>query len=371
MLNGAPGYINLLDALNSWQLVKELKQVLHLPAATSFKHVSPAGAAIGHPLNAALKEVYGVEDLDLSPLASAYARARGADRLSSYGDWVALSDVVDFSTAQLLSREVSDGIIAPGYEPGALELLRKKKQGNYVVLQINPAYSPGEMETREVFGVTLEQKRNTLLPREELLKTIPTTNRHLPEHARQDMIVALITLKYTQSNLSFVGYLGAFLPVNGGVCRAEKQSQPYLTQKDSSRSSCGVSSSLISLVLVGKKATANFVTITWRVPIGRRSSHHLLPYKMAQDEKKPRSRHCSVPLPLTGQKHHVSVWPGKCGVAHIPRGHHSCLTHHVPISRHLSLLKTRAARDQQHFLGDISLVERGSVSLGSAYPAPS
>jgi phosphoribosylaminoimidazolecarboxamide formyltransferase / IMP cyclohydrolase len=200
ILSGAPGYINLLDAFNSWQLVKELQQQLHLPAAASFKHVSPAGAAIGLPLTEELRKAYAVEDVELSPLATAYARARGTDRLCSFGDWAALSDRVDVSTARLLSREVSDGVIAPGYEPEALELLSKKKQGTYIVLQIDPAYAPAEMEMREVFGMTFEQKRNMLIPGDELLTTIPTVNRRLPEHARQDMIVALITLKYTQSN---------------------------------------------------------------------------------------------------------------------------------------------------------------------------
>lgn len=200
VLNGAPGYINLLDAFNSWQLVKELRQQLHLPAAASFKHVSPAGAAVSLPLTEILKKAYAVEDMELSPLAVAYARARGTDRLCSFGDWVALSDRVDVSTARLLSREVSDGVIAPGYEPEALEVLHKKKRGSYVILQIDPAYEPAEMETREVFGMQLEQKRNTLIPGEELLTTIPTVNKGLPEKARQDMVVALITLKYTQSN---------------------------------------------------------------------------------------------------------------------------------------------------------------------------
>jgi phosphoribosylaminoimidazolecarboxamide formyltransferase / IMP cyclohydrolase len=200
VLNGVPGYINLLDAFNSWQLVKELRQQLHLPAAASFKHVSPAGAAIGLPLTEELRKAYAVEDVELSPLATAYARARGTDRLCSFGDWAALSDKVDVPTARFLSREVSDGVIAPGYELEALEFLRKKKQGTYVVLQIDPAYEPADMETREVFGVTFEQKRNTLVPGNELLTTIPTVNRHAPENTRQDMIVALITLKYTQSN---------------------------------------------------------------------------------------------------------------------------------------------------------------------------
>ncbi|HZR43382.1 MAG TPA: phosphoribosylaminoimidazolecarboxamide formyltransferase [Ktedonobacteraceae bacterium] len=200
VLNGAPGYINLLDALNSWQLVRELKQVLHLPAAASFKHVSPAGAAVGLPLNDTLKRAYAVEDLELSPLANAYARARGADRLASFGDWVALSDVVDVATARLLHREVSDGVIAPGYEPEALELLRKKQKGRYVVLEIDPDYEPEKMETRDVFGVTLEQKRNTLVASEKMFEHIPTDRRTLPEAAKRDLLVSQVTLKYTQSN---------------------------------------------------------------------------------------------------------------------------------------------------------------------------
>jgi len=216
VLNGTPRYINLLDALNSWQLVKELKQVLHLPAATSFKHVSPAGAAVGHPLSSTLREAYGVEDLDLSPLASAYARARGADRLSSYGDWVALSDVVDLSTAQLLSREISDGIIAPGYEPEALTLLRQKRKGAYVILQIDPTYEPEEMERREIFGITLEQKRNTILPGVHLLEHIPTRNRTFPETAQRDALVALVTLKYTQSNAIALTYDGQCIGIGAG-----------------------------------------------------------------------------------------------------------------------------------------------------------
>ena len=185
VLNGIPGYINLLDAFNSWQLVKELRQQLHLPAAASFKHVSPAGVAIGLPLHEELRKAYAVEEVELSPLATAYARARGTDRLCSFGDWAALSDKVDVPTARLLSREVSDGVIAPGYEPEALELLRKKKQGTYVVLQIDPAYEPADMETREVFGMTFEQKRNTLVPGDELFTPIPTVNRRVPKtHAR-------------------------------------------------------------------------------------------------------------------------------------------------------------------------------------------
>ncbi|GCF08575.1 5-aminoimidazole-4-carboxamide ribonucleotide transformylase [Dictyobacter arantiisoli] len=200
VLNGAPGYINLLDALNSWQLVKELKTVLNLPAAASFKHVSPAGAAVGLPLSDELKKSYGVEKLERSPLATAYARARGADRLSSFGDWAALSDIVDVPTAKILSREVSDGVIAPGYEPEALEILRNKQKGRYIVLQIDPTYEPGEFEQREVFGVTFEQKRNTALASTDWFKEIPTANKDLTPEARRDLLISLITLKYTQSN---------------------------------------------------------------------------------------------------------------------------------------------------------------------------
>jgi phosphoribosylaminoimidazolecarboxamide formyltransferase/IMP cyclohydrolase len=200
VLNGAPGYINLLDAMNAWQLVKELKSVLHLPAAASFKHVSPAGAALGLPLSETLRQACGVEDLELSPLASAYARARGADRLCSFGDLAALSDVVDLATAKILSREVSDGVIAPGYEPEALALLKKKRQGSYLVIEIDPAYEPEETETREVFGVSFEQKRNIVVPDYTLLGNIQTRQTELSEAAKRDMLVAYITLKYTQSN---------------------------------------------------------------------------------------------------------------------------------------------------------------------------
>lgn len=200
VLNGAPGYINLLDALNAWQLVRELRLALNLPAAASFKHVSPAGTGVAVPLNDVLRQVYEVEDLELSPLATAYARARGSDRLCSFGDFAALSDRVDVPTARILSREVSDGVIAPGYDPAALELLRKKKQGAYLIVQIDPDFEPPEMERREVFGVTFEQKRNTLLPDASLLTNIPTAMQELSEAARRDLVVALITLKYTQSN---------------------------------------------------------------------------------------------------------------------------------------------------------------------------
>ena len=216
VLSGAPGYINLLDALNAWQLVRELKQATGYPAAASFKHVSPAGAALGYPLNDTLRQSYGVEDLELSPLATAYARARGADRLCSFGDFAALSDVVDVATARLLSREVSDGIIAPGYEAGALELLRKKKQGKYVVLQIDPAYVSPEMEQRDVFGVTFEQKRNTLVPDASMFEQIPTARKTLTDNVQRDLLVALITLKYTQSNSICFIYDGQTIGIGAG-----------------------------------------------------------------------------------------------------------------------------------------------------------
>ena len=200
VLNGAPGYINLLDALNSWQLVRELRQVLGMPAAASFKHVSPAGAAVGLPLSDALRQAYFTGQADLSPLAAAYARARGADRVCSYGDWVALSDTVDVPTARLLRREVSDGVIAPAYEPAALDLLRAKRGGRYTVLQINPAFEPPELETRQVFGITFEQRRNAVVPSYELLGNVVTARQNIAEAARRDMLVGLIAIKYTQSN---------------------------------------------------------------------------------------------------------------------------------------------------------------------------
>ena len=200
VLNGNPGYINFLDAFNSWQLVRELRRATGLPAAASFKHVSPAGAAVGLPLTDTLKKIYSVEGLDLSPLASAYARARGADRMSSFGDFVALSDVCDKSTALVLQHEVSDGVIAPGYEPEALEILSAKKKGRYNVIQIDPAYEPEELETKQVFGITFEQKRNNDHITEDLLQNRPTKNKEIPEAARRNLLIAMITLKYTQSN---------------------------------------------------------------------------------------------------------------------------------------------------------------------------
>ncbi len=216
VLNGAPGYINLLDALNSWQLVRELRQTLDTPAAASFKHLSPAGAAVAVPLYDDLKKAYFVEDLDLSPLAVAYARARGADRLSSYGDWAALSDTVDVSTASLLRREVSDGVIAPGFEPGALDVLKQKKGGAYPVLQINPDYNPLEVERREVFGLTLEQQYNDLVTGPEILKNIVTHNQEIPPDKARDMLLATITLKFTQSNSICFALQGQAIGVGAG-----------------------------------------------------------------------------------------------------------------------------------------------------------
>lgn len=200
VLNGKPGYINFLDAFNSWQLVKELKAALGLPAAASFKHVSPAGAAVGLPLSDTLKKIYWVEDLELSPLACAYARARGADRMSSFGDWIALSDVCDVPTAKLITREVSDGIIAPGYEPEALEILKGKRKGGYNVVQIDADYIPAPVEHKDVFGITFEQGRNELKIDESSLENLVTENKALSDDAKRDLVIALITLKYTQSN---------------------------------------------------------------------------------------------------------------------------------------------------------------------------
>lgn len=200
VLNGKPGYINFLDALNSWQLVSELKAATGLPAAASFKHVSPAGAAVGLPLSDTLKKIYFTGDGALSPLACAYARARGADRMSSYGDWAALSDICDADTAHLLAREVSDGVIAPGYTDEALTILKGKRKGGYNVVQIDPNYRPAPVEHKDVFGITFEQGRNDLPITEALLENIVTDCRQMPEKARRDLLISLITLKYTQSN---------------------------------------------------------------------------------------------------------------------------------------------------------------------------
>lgn len=200
VLSGKPGYINLLDALNGWQLVKELKEATGLPAATSFKHVSPAGAAVGLPLSDTLKKIYFVDDAELTPLANAYARARGADRMSSFGDFIALSDECDKATALLIKKEVSDGVIAPGYSDEALEILKSKKKGNYNIIKIDENYKPAEIERKQVFGVTFEQGRNELKINDELLSNVVTENKNLTDDEKRDLKIALITLKYTQSN---------------------------------------------------------------------------------------------------------------------------------------------------------------------------
>ncbi len=200
ILNGRPGYITFLDAFNSYQLVKELKEAIGLAAATSFKHVSPAGAAVGRPLSDVLKKIYWVEDEELSPLACAYARARGADRMSSFGDFIALSDICDASTAKLIKREVSDGVIAPGYTEEALSILKQKKNGNYNIIAIDPNYVPEPIERKQVFGISFEQGRNDLSINADLLKDVVTQNKNIPQSAKEDLVISLIILKYTQSN---------------------------------------------------------------------------------------------------------------------------------------------------------------------------
>ena len=219
ILNGRPGYINFLDALNSWQLVKEIKEALDMPCATSFKHVSPTSAAVGVKLPENLKKACFVDDiegLDDSPLACAYARARGTDRMSSFGDWIALSDVCDVTTAQIIKREVSDGVIAPGYEPEALEILKGKKKGAYNIVQIDPSYVPAEAEHKQVFGITFEQGRNNFKIDEALLENLVTENKELPDTAKRDLIIALITLKYTQSNSVCFAVDGQAIGVGAG-----------------------------------------------------------------------------------------------------------------------------------------------------------
>ena len=201
VLSGRPGYINFLDAFNGWQLVRELKRATGLPAAASFKHVSPAGAAVGLPLSDVLRRIYFIApDAELSPLACAYARARGADRMSSFGDWISLSDVCDVSTAKLIKPEVSDGVIAPGYEPEALEILKSKRKGNYNIVEIDPAYEPRKLEQKDVFGITFEQERNELVIGDDFFANVVTENKDLPGFARRDLAIAMIALKYTQSN---------------------------------------------------------------------------------------------------------------------------------------------------------------------------
>ena len=216
VLNGRPGFINFLDAFNSWQLVKELKEATGLPAAASFKHVSPAGAAVALPLSDTLKKIYFVDDLELSDMACAYARARGADRMSSYGDWVALSDTCDKQTAALLAREVSDGIIAPDYTPEALEILKTKRKGSYNVVKIDPAYTPAPIEHKDVFGITFEQGRNEVKIDEAMLRNLVTDNTDLPESAKRDLLIALIALKYTQSNSVCYAKDGQVIGVGAG-----------------------------------------------------------------------------------------------------------------------------------------------------------
>ena len=219
ILGGRPGFINFLDALNSWQLVKELKEALKLPAAASFKHVSPTSAAVGLPLSSKLKKacfVDDIEDLESSPLACAYARARGTDRLCSFGDWVALSDVCDKKTAELIKREVSDGVIAPGYTDEALEILKSKRKGTYNIVEIDPSYVPDPIEHKQVFGITFEQGRNNFKIDEKLLENIVTENKLLPESAKRDLIISLITLKYTQSNSVCFAFDGQAIGVGAG-----------------------------------------------------------------------------------------------------------------------------------------------------------
>jgi phosphoribosylaminoimidazolecarboxamide formyltransferase/IMP cyclohydrolase len=230
ILNGTPGYINFLDALNSWQLVKELKQITGLPAAASFKHVSPAGAAVGIPLNDALKKAYFVKDIELSAVAAAYARARGADQMSSFGDWAAISDIVDLPTAIILSRSVSDGIIAPGYTDQALALLMKKKKGNYCIIEMDWNYNSKEIETRDIFGITFEQKRNDIQIKDELLYNVVTNNKNIPEEAKRDLLISMVTLKYTQSNSVCLVVDGQVIGVGAG-----QQSRVHCTRLAASK----------------------------------------------------------------------------------------------------------------------------------------
>ena len=230
ILNGTPSFINFADALNAWQLVKELKEATGLPSATSFKHVSPAGAAVANPLSEALKKAYHVEGMELSLVATAYARARGADRVSSFGDFIAISDTVDLDTAKLLSKEVSDGIIAPGYEAEALEILKAKKKGGYVIMQIDPDYQPEPLESRDIFGITLEQQRNNAVISKELFANIVTDNKSLPPQAIRDLLIATITLKYTQSNSICFAYDGQVIG-----CGAGQQSRIHCTRLAASK----------------------------------------------------------------------------------------------------------------------------------------
>lgn len=230
ILNGTPGYINFMDAFNAWQLVKELKEATGLPSAVSFKHVSPAGAAVGLPLSDELKKAYAVEDIDLTPVACAYARARGADRMSSYGDFVAISDIVDLSTAKILKTSVSDGIIALGYSKEALELLKSKKKGKYCIIQMDWNYTPEAIEKREIYGITFEQKRNDILINDDILKNIVTCNNKITEEAKRDLIIATITLKYTQSNSVCFALNGQAIGIGAG-----QQSRVHCTRLAASK----------------------------------------------------------------------------------------------------------------------------------------
>jgi phosphoribosylaminoimidazolecarboxamide formyltransferase/IMP cyclohydrolase len=230
ILNGTPGYINFMDGFNSWQLVKELKQVTGLPAAASFKHISPVGAAVGIPLSDSLKKAYFLEGMDLSLVASAYARARGADRMSSFGDWVAVSDMVDVSLATILSKSVSDGIIAPSYDPEALEILKRKKKGNYCIIEMDWNYKPGEIETREIYGIAFEQKRNDVMINESFLENIVTNNKNITEEAKRDLLISMVTLKYTQSNSVCFVYDGQVIGVGAG-----QQSRVHCTRLAASK----------------------------------------------------------------------------------------------------------------------------------------
>jgi phosphoribosylaminoimidazolecarboxamide formyltransferase/IMP cyclohydrolase len=230
ILNGTPGYINFMDALNAWQLVKELKEATGLPAAASFKHVSPAGAAVGLPLSDELKKAYAVEDIELTPVACAYARARGADRMSSYGDFVAISDIVDLATAKILKTSVSDGIIALGYSKEALELLKSKKKGRYCIIQMDWNYTPEVIEKREIYGITFEQKRNDILINDDILKNIVTYNNKITEEVKRDLIIATITLKYTQSNSVCFALNGQAIGIGAG-----QQSRVHCTRLAASK----------------------------------------------------------------------------------------------------------------------------------------
>jgi len=216
ILNGKPGYINFMDAFNSWQLVKELRKATGLPSAASFKHVSPAGTAVGVPLSDVLKKAYGVEGMELTPVATAYARARGADRMSSYGDFAAVSDIVDVATAKILKKSVSDGIIAPGYSEEALEILKGKKKGNYCIIKMDLNYEPEEIEKKEIYGITFQQERNNVSINEDILKNIVTDNKNITEAAKRDLLIATITLKYTQSNSVCFALDGQAIGVGAG-----------------------------------------------------------------------------------------------------------------------------------------------------------